>query len=144
VKIIKRLILSIVILLAALLLQAAAAQAKSGLAEAYRSETAPDRHLSERPARPSVRVRASAARTSRPSIARSASFDRGLSSEAGGPRAIPQMDTAKRRTNGEWVGTVTVPEAILPELSRWELSLAPSIATGMLDGLKYLIDYPFG
>jgi hypothetical protein len=60
------------------------------------------------------------------------------------PRAIPQVDTVAREVEAEWAETITLPAAALPDLSRWELPLAPSIATGMLDGLEFLIDYPFG
>jgi hypothetical protein len=40
--------------------------------------------------------------------------------------------------------TVTLPADALEGLSRLEINLAPSIAPGLLDGLEYLIDYPFG
>jgi uncharacterized protein YfaS (alpha-2-macroglobulin family) len=60
------------------------------------------------------------------------------------PMAIPQVTTVAGEVEGEWVETIEVPEAAIPDASRWELSLAPSIASGMLDGLEFLIDYPFG
>jgi hypothetical protein len=40
--------------------------------------------------------------------------------------------------------TVTLPTDAIGGLSRLEINLAPSIAPGLLDGLEYLIDYPFG
>jgi hypothetical protein len=60
------------------------------------------------------------------------------------PRAVPEVTTVPATVEGNWIATVDVPDAAIPDLSRWELSLAPSIANGMLDGLEYLIDYPFG
>lgn len=142
-KITQRLILSLVIVIAALLLQSIVAEAKPALEQTRRPEPAVVRRLP----RPSARVRASTARTSRPSFARAVGFDPGADvqiTEKDDARNTPQVDPATRKTDGEWIGTVTVPDDILPGLSRWELSLAPSIATGMLGGLEYLIDYPFG
>ena len=134
-KITQRLILSLVIVIAALLLQAMAAEAKPAL------EQKPEPAVARRLARPSVRVRASADRASRPSFARAVGFDPGSDVEI--PETddacnTPKVDTAERKTDAEWIGTVTVPDDIIPDLSRWELSLTPSIATGMLDGLEYL------
>jgi hypothetical protein len=40
--------------------------------------------------------------------------------------------------------TITLPSDAIEGLSRLEINLAPSIAPGLLDGLEYLIDYPFG
>jgi protocatechuate 3,4-dioxygenase beta subunit len=40
--------------------------------------------------------------------------------------------------------TVTLPSDAIEGLSRMEINLAPSIAPGLLQGLEYLIDYPFG
>jgi hypothetical protein len=60
------------------------------------------------------------------------------------PRAVPQVTTVAAEVNDQWVETITLPDAGTMDLSRWELSLAPTIATGMLDGLEFLIDYPFG
>jgi hypothetical protein len=60
------------------------------------------------------------------------------------PLAIPQVDTVTAEVEDEWVETITLPDAAIPDVSRWEMSFAPSIATGMLDGLEFLIDYPFG
>jgi uncharacterized protein YfaS (alpha-2-macroglobulin family) len=40
--------------------------------------------------------------------------------------------------------TVTLPSDAIEGLSRLEINLAPSIAPGLLQGLEYLIDYPFG
>jgi hypothetical protein len=142
-----RLILSVVILSVALLLQTAEAQAEPALTQARWSEPALESRLSDRLARPSVRVRASAARASRSSFVRPASVDPVSSTEipkVASPRDIPQLDSATRNSSGEWISTIAVSAEIRPELSRWELSLAPSIATGMLDGLEFLIDYPFG
>ena len=60
------------------------------------------------------------------------------------PRAVPEMTTVAAEVVGGWTDTIELPDGAVPDLSRWELSLAPTIATGMLDGLEYLIDYPFG
>jgi hypothetical protein len=54
------------------------------------------------------------------------------------------VTTVATEIEGEWIETINLPDAAIPNLSRWDLSLAPSIATGMLDGLEFLIDYPFG
>jgi hypothetical protein len=40
--------------------------------------------------------------------------------------------------------TLSLPLDVVEGLSRLEINLAPSIAPGLLDGLEYLIDYPFG
>jgi hypothetical protein len=40
--------------------------------------------------------------------------------------------------------TITLPSDAIEGLSRLEINLAPSIAPGLLEGLEYLIDYPFG
>jgi hypothetical protein len=60
------------------------------------------------------------------------------------PRAIPEVTNVSAEVGRKWVAAIAVPDAAIPDLTRWELSLAPSIATGMLDGLEFLIDYPFG
>jgi alpha-2-macroglobulin len=39
---------------------------------------------------------------------------------------------------------VTLPAGALQDLSRLEVSLAPSLAPSLVDGLQYLIDYPYG
>ncbi|MGD8462983.1 MAG: hypothetical protein PVI09_03875, partial [Anaerolineae bacterium] len=40
--------------------------------------------------------------------------------------------------------TFTLPADALEGLSRLQVNLAPSVAPGLLQGLQYLIDYPFG
>jgi hypothetical protein len=60
------------------------------------------------------------------------------------PRAVPDVTTVTADVKHEWADTITLPDAAIIDISRWELSLAPTIATGMLDGLEFLIDYPFG
>jgi uncharacterized protein YfaS (alpha-2-macroglobulin family) len=40
--------------------------------------------------------------------------------------------------------TITLPSDAIQGLSRLEINLAPTVAPGLLDGLEYLIDYPFG
>ena len=63
------------------------------------------------------------------------------------PLAVPEITT--------WAGelspmsptstvTLSVPSDVITATSRLEISLAPSLASGMLGGLEYLIDYPYG
>jgi hypothetical protein len=118
-KITKRLILSIIILLVALLLQSIGLQAQTALADPSPANSAPSRDTGRRPPRSWAPPRDAASRTS------------------------SQPDTTTE-TNGDWGGAFVVPEDVIPELSLWELSLSPSIAAGMLEGLEYLIDYPYG
>lgn len=40
--------------------------------------------------------------------------------------------------------TLTLPADAPPDLARLELELAPSVAGALLDGLDYLLDYPYG
>jgi hypothetical protein len=40
--------------------------------------------------------------------------------------------------------TIPLPSDAIEGVSRLEINLAPSIAPGLLQGLEYLIDYPFG
>lgn len=40
--------------------------------------------------------------------------------------------------------TITLPSDAIEGLSRLEINLAPSVAPGLLQGLEYLIDFPFG
>ena len=40
--------------------------------------------------------------------------------------------------------TITLPSDAIEGLSRLQVNLAPSVAPGLLQGLQYLIDYPFG
>ncbi len=63
------------------------------------------------------------------------------------PRAIPEVATwAGDLTPSRPGGTVTItlPADVLEGLSRVEIHLAPTVAPGLLQGLEYLIDYPFG
>jgi hypothetical protein len=63
------------------------------------------------------------------------------------PMAIPEMTfhsgtlTPDQPTS---TMTLTLPFDAIEGLSRLEVNLAPSIAPGLLAGLEYLIDYPFG
>jgi uncharacterized protein YfaS (alpha-2-macroglobulin family) len=63
------------------------------------------------------------------------------------PLAVPEVDTfAGELTPARPTATVTItlPVDAIQGLSRLEINLAPSVAPGLLDGLEYLIDYPFG
>ncbi|MGC9333582.1 MAG: alpha-2-macroglobulin family protein, partial [Anaerolineae bacterium] len=48
------------------------------------------------------------------------------------------------RQQPQEVITVTLPADALQGLSRLEVNLAPSLVPGLVDGLQYLIDYPYG
>ncbi len=63
------------------------------------------------------------------------------------PLVIPEVATfAGELVPSRPTGTVTItlPSDAIEGLSRLEINLAPSVAPGLLDGLEYLIDYPFG
>jgi uncharacterized protein YfaS (alpha-2-macroglobulin family) len=63
------------------------------------------------------------------------------------PLAVPEMATiAGTLTPDQPTGTITItlPADAIEGLSRLEVNLAPSVAPGLLDGIEYLIDYPFG
>jgi hypothetical protein len=63
------------------------------------------------------------------------------------PLAIPEVTTfAGTLTPDRPTETVTItlPADAIEGLSRLEINLAPSVAPGLLHGLEYLIDYPFG
>jgi uncharacterized protein YfaS (alpha-2-macroglobulin family) len=63
------------------------------------------------------------------------------------PLAISEMTAASGELTPQRpsdVMTFTLPVDALEGLSRMEVNLAPSIAPGLLQGLEYLIDFPFG
>jgi len=63
------------------------------------------------------------------------------------PLVIPEIATqAGTLTPDQPTETITIslPSDAIEGLSRLEINLAPSVAPGLLDGLEYLIDYPFG
>lgn len=63
------------------------------------------------------------------------------------PLAVPEVATmAGELTPDQPTATVTftLPSDAIEGLSRLEINLAPSVAPGLLQGLEYLIDYPFG
>ena len=63
------------------------------------------------------------------------------------PLAVPEVATfAGDLTPSRPTDTITVtlPPDAIEGLSRLEINLAPTIAPGLLQGLEYLIDYPFG
>jgi hypothetical protein len=63
------------------------------------------------------------------------------------PLAIPEVASfAGTLTPAQPTATMTfaLPPDAIEGLSRLEINLAPSIAPGLLHGLEYLIDYPFG
>jgi uncharacterized protein YfaS (alpha-2-macroglobulin family) len=63
------------------------------------------------------------------------------------PFAVPEVATAAGELSPEEptaTMTFTLPSDAIEGLSRLEINLAPSVAPGLLQGLEYLIDYPFG
>jgi hypothetical protein len=63
------------------------------------------------------------------------------------PLAVPEMATfAGTLTPDQPTDTITItlPADAIEGLSRLEVNLAPSVAPGLLEGIEYLIDYPFG
>ncbi|MGC8873886.1 MAG: alpha-2-macroglobulin family protein, partial [Chloroflexia bacterium] len=60
------------------------------------------------------------------------------------PFAVPDVRTWAGEYVGEAEVRVPVPERWLPQESTLEVRLSPSIVPTLLDGLEYLIDYPFG
>ena len=63
------------------------------------------------------------------------------------PLAIPEVSASSGELTPDRpteTMTFTLPADALEGLSRLEINLAPSIAPGLLQGLEYLIDYPFG
>jgi uncharacterized protein YfaS (alpha-2-macroglobulin family) len=63
------------------------------------------------------------------------------------PLAVPETTTWAGELNPAWpTGTITltVPSDVITAASRLEISLAPSLASGVIEGLDYLIDYPYG
>jgi len=63
------------------------------------------------------------------------------------PLVVPEIATfAGQLTRAQPTSTMTItlPSDAVEGLSRLEVNLAPSVAPGLLQGLAYLIDYPFG
>jgi hypothetical protein len=63
------------------------------------------------------------------------------------PLVVPEVTTfAGQLTRAQPTATMTItlPSDAVEGLSRLEVNLAPSVAPGLLQGLAYLIDYPFG
>ncbi len=60
------------------------------------------------------------------------------------PFAVPEVQSWSGEYIGERVEQVLLPSGFIPEATQVEVRLAPSVAPTLLDGLEYLIDYPFG
>jgi uncharacterized protein YfaS (alpha-2-macroglobulin family) len=63
------------------------------------------------------------------------------------PLAIPEVTSSSGTLTPDHPTdtiTITLASDAIEGLSRLEINLAPSVAPGLLDGLEYLIDYPFG
>ena len=60
------------------------------------------------------------------------------------PFAVPQVQSWAGEYVGEHVERITIPEGFVPEVTQVEVRLAPSVVPTLLDGLEYLIGYPFG
>jgi uncharacterized protein YfaS (alpha-2-macroglobulin family) len=60
------------------------------------------------------------------------------------PFAVPQVDSRAGEFAGERVERFTLPENYIPEVTQVEVRLAPSVVPTLLDGLEYLVGYPFG
>ncbi|MGB9724110.1 MAG: MG2 domain-containing protein [Chloroflexia bacterium] len=60
------------------------------------------------------------------------------------PFAVPRVETWAGEFIGEHVERIVLPERMIPEATTLEVRLSPSVVNALLDGLEYLIDYPFG
>ena len=58
-----------------------------------------------------------------------------------GREAVTDPDSGSTAADDDMIDTL---QETPGGLSRLEINLAPSIAPGLVDGLEYLIDYPFG
>jgi len=63
------------------------------------------------------------------------------------PRAVPELTTWSGELAQAWPTatiTLTVPGDVITGLSRLEIDLSPSVIPGLLDGVAYLVGYPYG
>jgi len=60
------------------------------------------------------------------------------------PFAVPQMHSWAGEYIGEQGVKVSLPEGFISEVTQVEVRLAPSVVPTLLDGLEYLVGYPFG
>jgi uncharacterized protein YfaS (alpha-2-macroglobulin family) len=63
------------------------------------------------------------------------------------PRAVPEITTWAGELAQAWPTatiTLTVPGDVITGLSRLEIDLSPSVIPGLLDGVEYLVGYPYG
>ena len=60
------------------------------------------------------------------------------------PFAVPRVETWAGEFVGEHIERVVLPERVIPEVTTLEVRMSPSVVNALLDGLEYLIGYPFG
>ncbi len=60
------------------------------------------------------------------------------------PFAVPRVETWAGEFVGEHIERVVLPEKVIPEVTTLEVRMSPSEVNALLDGLEYLIGYPFG
>lgn len=60
------------------------------------------------------------------------------------PFAIPEVTTRVGRVENKIVETIYLSTTAIPEATSLEIHPSSSIALGLVDGLEYLIDYPYG
>jgi uncharacterized protein YfaS (alpha-2-macroglobulin family) len=60
------------------------------------------------------------------------------------PYAVPQVTSFSGELIGERIERFHLPDDFIPEVTTLEVRLAPSVISSLLDGLEYLIGYPFG
>jgi len=60
------------------------------------------------------------------------------------PFAVPEVTTRAGQVEHEITETVYLSATAIPGATHMEIGLSSSIALGLLDGLEYLISYPFG
>jgi uncharacterized protein YfaS (alpha-2-macroglobulin family) len=60
------------------------------------------------------------------------------------PFAVPEVTSRAGQVEHEITETVYLSATAIPDATRMEIGLSSSIALGLLDGLEYLISYPFG
>jgi uncharacterized protein YfaS (alpha-2-macroglobulin family) len=60
------------------------------------------------------------------------------------PFAVPELTSRVGQVEHEITETLYLSTTAMPDATRLEIRLSSSIALGLLDGLEYLISYPFG
>lgn len=60
------------------------------------------------------------------------------------PFAVPEVQSWAGEYVGERIERFSLPAEYIPEVSALEVRLSPSVVASLLDGLEYLVGYPFG